>query len=99
MFTRLEVPVQDLARAVQNYEGTVLAEFERYDGLASIILLVDRASGVLENIVWFDSLGVLRGSAICHQEMRALFVADVPTAKYGEIVELDLVIAEVQGVF
>lgn len=98
-FTRLEVPVRDLARAVQRFEETVLAEFERYDGLASIILLVDAASGVLENMMWFDSLHILRGSATCSQEVRELLVADVPTAKYVELSELHLVIAEMRGVF
>ena len=53
---RLDVPVQDFTRAVQKLQVTVLAEFDRYPGLASIILFVDRTSGVLENIIWYDSL-------------------------------------------
>ena len=53
---RLEVPVQDFDRALRRFKETVLAMFERYDGLASIILIVDQPSGVLENIIWYDSL-------------------------------------------
>jgi hypothetical protein len=82
---RLEVPVQDFARAVQRFQEVVLAEFDRYDGLASIILLVDQTAGVLENIIWYDSLHVLRDSATCAQEVRELLVADVPTVRYVEL--------------
>ena len=64
-----------------------------YDG---IVLFADRTSGVLENIVWYDSLHVLRGSAARAQEVRELFAADVPTAKYVELSELEVVIAEMQ---
>jgi hypothetical protein len=96
---RLEVPVDDSARAVQRFKETVLAEFDRYDGVASIILLVNHTSGVLENIVWFDSLHVLRGSATCAKEVRDLLVADVPTVTYVEPSELEIVIAETQGLF
>ena len=95
-FARLEVPVQDFARAVQRFKEIVLAMFDRYDGLASIILFVDRTSGVLENIIWYDSLRVLRGSATRAQEVRELLVADVPTVRYVELSELEVVIAEMQ---
>jgi hypothetical protein len=50
-YARLEVPVQDFARAMHRFKETLLAIFERYDGLASIILFGDRNSGVSENIV------------------------------------------------
>jgi hypothetical protein len=96
---RLDVPVQDFTRAVQKLQVTVLAEFDRYPGLASIILLVDRTSGVLENIIWYDSLHVLRDSAACAQEARELLMADVPTVRYVELCELEVVIAAMQGLF
>ena len=96
---RLEVPVQDFARAVQRFKETVLAIFERYEGLASIILFGDRTSGVIENIIWYDSLRVLRGSATRAQEVRELLVADVPTVRYVEQSELQVVIAEMQTSF
>jgi hypothetical protein len=96
---RLDVPVQDFARAVLRLQETVLAEFDRYPGLASIILFVDHTSGVLENIIWYDSLPVLRDSAGCAQEARELLMADVPTARYVELCELEVVIAEMQGLF
>jgi quinol monooxygenase YgiN len=98
-FTRLEVPVQDFARAVQGLKNTVLAIFDRYDGLASIILFGDRTSGVLGNIVWYDSFRVLRGSATSAEEARELLVADVPTVRYVEHSELQVVIAEMQTLF
>jgi hypothetical protein len=98
-FARLEVPVQDFARAVQRFKETVLAMFERYEGLAGIILFADQTSGVLENIIWYDSLRVLRGSATRAQEVRELLVADVPTVRYVELSELEIVIAEMRKVF
>jgi hypothetical protein len=93
---RLEVPVHDLARTVQKFKETVLAVFERFDGLASIILFVDRTTGVLGNVVWYDSLRVLRGSAPRDQELRELLGADVPTLRFVELHELEVVIAEMQ---
>jgi hypothetical protein len=98
-FARLEVPGRDFARAVQRFKDTVLAIFGRYDGLASIILFGDRTSGVLENIVWYDSVRVLRGSATSAQEVRELLVADVPTVRFVEHSELQVVIAEMQTLF
>jgi hypothetical protein len=98
-FARLEVPRRDFARAVQRFKDTVLAIFDRYDGLASIILFGDRTSGVLENIVWYDSVHVLRGSAASAQEVRELLVADVPTVRFVEHSELQVVIAEMQTLF
>jgi hypothetical protein len=59
---RLEMPVQDFARAFQKFREMVLAIFERYDGLASIVLFGDRSSGVLENIIWCDSFRVLKAA-------------------------------------
>jgi hypothetical protein len=43
---------------------------------------------VIENMVWYDSFRVLRGSATCAQEVRELLVADVPTVRYVEHSEL-----------
>ena len=93
---RLEVPVHDFSRAAQRFEEVVLALFERYDGLAAIILIVDRTAGVLENITWYDSVRVLRGSAARAQELRELLVAEVPTVRFVEQCELEVVIAETQ---
>jgi hypothetical protein len=98
-FARLEVPVQDFARAVQRFKEIVVALFGLDDGLASVILFGDRASGVLENIIWYDSLRVLRTSATSAHEMRELLVADVPTVRYVEHSELQVVIAEMQTLF
>jgi hypothetical protein len=91
---RLEVPVQDLARASQKFQQVALALFERYEGLAAIILFVDRVKGVLESIIWYDSLHVLRGSASRTQELRDLLLADIPTIRFVEDFELEVVIAE-----
>ena len=96
---RLEVPVQDFARAVRKFEEIVPALFERYDGLAGIILFVDRTTGVLESVIWYDSLHALRGSATRAQELRELLVADVPTVRLVELSELEVVIAEMQELF
>jgi hypothetical protein len=92
--TRLEVPVPDLARAAQKFRQWVLALFDRYDGLAAVILFADRVSGVLECIIWFDSLHVLRGSASREQELRDLLVADIPSIRFVEDLELEAVITE-----
>lgn len=93
---RLEVPMPDFTRAVHTFTQTALAVFERYEGLAAIILFVDRSAGVLGNIQWYDSLHALRGSASRFEELRGLFVADVPTVTFGELAELEVVIAEMQ---
>ena len=74
----------------------VLALFEHSDGLAAIILFVDRTAGVLENITWYDSLRVLRGSAARARELQELLVAEVPTVRFVEQCELEVVIAETQ---
>jgi quinol monooxygenase YgiN len=92
--TRLEVPAHDLDRAAQTFQQWVLALFDRYDGLAAIILFVDRTGGVLECITWYDSLRVLRGSASRTRELRDLLVADVPTMRFVEEFELEAVITE-----
>jgi quinol monooxygenase YgiN len=91
---RVEMPVQDLDRAAQKFKQVALAWFERYDGLAAIILLVDRVKGVLESIIWYDSLHVLRRSASRVQEVRDLLAADIPTIRFVEDSELEAVIAE-----
>jgi hypothetical protein len=96
---RLEVPAQDFSRAVQRFEETTLAMFDRYDGLAGIVMFVQPTSGVIENIIWFDSLRVLWGSATRAQEVQELLVADVPTVRYAELSELEIVIAEIQELF
>jgi hypothetical protein len=70
------------------------ALFERYEGLAAIILFVDRVKGVLESITWYDSLHVLRGSASRARELRDLLVADFPTIRFVEDFELEAIIAE-----
>ena len=93
---RLEVPMQDFTRAVHTFAQTALAVFERYEGLAAVILFVDPSVGVLENIQWYDSLHALRGSAARFEELRELFVADVPTVTFVELAELEVVIAEMQ---
>jgi hypothetical protein len=95
--TRLEVPVPDVARAAQKFQQWVLALFDRFDGLAAIILFADRAHGVLECIIWYDSLPVLRGSASRMQELRDLLVADIPSMRSVEDVELQAVITEMNG--
>jgi hypothetical protein len=98
--TRLEMPMQDVPRAVHRFKELVQALFarydERYDGTAAIVVFVDRASGVLENLMWYDSLRVLRGTADRARELRELLVADVPTVRVVEVSELEVVIAETQ---
>ena len=91
---RLEVPEPDLARSAQLFQQWVLALFERFDGLAAIILFVDRVKGVLECIFWYDSLPALRGSAARTQELRDLLVADIPTIRFVEDCEVEAVITE-----
>jgi hypothetical protein len=93
------VPPQDFSRAVHAFQKTVLAMFDMYDGLASIVVFVDQRSGVIGNIIWYDSLHVLRGSATRAGEVRELLVAEVPTVRCVEVSELEVVIAEMQEVF
>ena len=47
-------------------------------------------------MVRYDSFRVLRGSATGAQEVRELLVAEVPTVRYVEQSELQVVIAEMQ---
>ena len=68
--------------------------FERYEGLAAIVLFVDRGSGVTESATWFESVEVLRGSRDRARELGELLVAGVPTLTIGETSELEVVIAE-----
>ena len=91
---RLEVPEHDLPQAAQKFQQWVLALFERYEGLAAIVLFADRVHGVLQCIIWYDSLHVLRGSASRVQELRDLLVADIPTIRFVEDSELEAVITE-----
>ena len=94
---RLEMSVPDVARAAQKFQQWVLALFDRYGGLAAIILFADRVNGVLECIFWYDSLHVLRGSASRTQELRDLLVADIPSVRFVEDLELEAVITEMNG--
>jgi hypothetical protein len=91
---RVDVPAEDLPRAVQRFTEVVLALFERYDGLAAIVVFVDRVEGALECLTWFDSLPSLRASASRSRELRDLLVAEIPTMRFGEASELEAVIAE-----
>jgi hypothetical protein len=95
---RVEMPVQDLARATRKFRQVVPGWFECYDGLSAIILFADQAGGVLESIIWYDSLHVLRGSASRTQELRRLLVADIPTIRFVEDSELEAVIAEMNEI-
>jgi hypothetical protein len=100
---RLEVPDRDFSRAVQKFQEIVLALFERYDeryeGLAAILLFVDRTSGLLGSIIWYDTLRALRGSAARAQELQELLEAELPTVRFVELSELELVIAETQRLY
>jgi hypothetical protein len=93
------MPVQDLTRATRQLRQLVPAWFEHYGGLASAIVFVDRAAGVLGSIFWYDSLHVLRGSALRTRQLRDLLVADVPAMQFVEDVELEVVIAEMGELF
>ncbi len=92
--TRAEIPIAHLDRAVQKFKDTATALFERYDGLAAIILFVNRASGVAHSALWFDSVQVLRGSKLRSEELHGLLAADLPAVKIVEVFELEVVIAE-----
>jgi hypothetical protein len=92
--TRAEIPTAQLDRAVRMFTDTTTALFERYDGLAAIILFIDRLGGVAHSALWFDSLQVLHGSKPRSEELHRLLAADLPTVKIVEVVELEVVIAE-----
>ena len=91
---RAEVPTGDLDRAVRKFEETALPLFERYEGLAAILLFVDRGRGVLQSATWFDSVEVLRGSRPRARELEQLLGAAVPTLTLVDVAELEAVIAD-----
>jgi quinol monooxygenase YgiN len=91
---RLEVPAHDLDSATRRAPEVALALFEGYAGLAAVILLVDRAAGVLQSLVWFDRLPALRGSAARSRELHDLLVTAVPAVTTVEESEIEVVIAE-----
>ena len=93
-FTRVEIPVDDLDRAVLGFRDTALPLFEGYEGLAGVNLFVNQMSGVAESVIWFDSLHRLRCSAARSQEMQKLLTANLPTLKIVDVAELEVVIAE-----
>jgi hypothetical protein len=62
--------------------------------MAAVILLVDRAAGVLQSLVWFDRLPALRGSAARSRELHDLLVTAVPGVTTVEEPEIEVVIAE-----
>jgi hypothetical protein len=93
-FTRVEMTVDDLDRAVLKFRDTALPLFEGYVGLAAVNLFVNRMSGVAESVIWFDSLHVLRCSEPRWEEMQKLLAAVVPSLKIVEVAELQVVIAE-----
>lgn len=92
--TRAEIPIAQLDRAVKKFTDTATALFDRYDGLASSILFVDRASGVAQSALWFDSVQALHGSRACSEELHELLAVDLPAVKIVEVLELVAVIAE-----
>jgi hypothetical protein len=92
--TRAEIPIAHLDLAVQKFTDTATALFDRYDGLAAIILFVNRASGVAHSALWLDSLQVLHGSKSRSEELHRLLAADLPGVKIVEVLELEVVIAE-----
>jgi hypothetical protein len=95
--TRAEMPVAQLDRAVPKFTDTASALFDHYAGLAALILFVNRASGVAHSALWFDSLQVLRGSEPRSEELHGLLAADLPAVKITEVVELEVVIAEMNA--
>ena len=92
--TRTEVPVHDLDRVVRKFENTALPLFERFEGLAAILLLIDRSRGVAVSMMWFEGLKVLRGSGARDRELGEMLVADVPALKVVEVSEIEVAIAE-----
>ena len=88
--TRAEMPIAHLDRAVKKFTDTATALFDRYDGLAAIILFVNRASGVAQSALWFDSVQVLHGSKARSEELHELLAADLPAVKIVEVLELVL---------
>jgi hypothetical protein len=91
---RFAVPLGDLDLAVRKFGTTALALFERYEGLAAVVLFVDRPRGVAESAVWYESVEVLKGSRARTEELWELLVADVPALDVVEVSELEVVIAE-----
>jgi hypothetical protein len=94
---RLQVPADELDRAGRKAAELALMLFEGYAGLAVVLLLADRSAGVLQSIVWFDDLHVLRGSAARTRDLRDLLVEAVPAARVVDEAELEVVIAELPG--
>jgi hypothetical protein len=92
--TRAEIPTTDVDRAVRKFTATTTALFDRYDGLAVIVLFVDRLGGVAYSALWFDSVQVLHGSRPRSEELHRLLAADLPAVKIVEVSELEAVIAE-----
>jgi hypothetical protein len=92
--TRAEIPIEHLDRAVQKFTDTATALFDRHDGLAAIILFVNRASGVAHSAFWFDGVQVLHDSKTRSEELHGLLAADLPAVKIVEVLELEVVIAE-----
>ena len=91
---RMEVPAHELERTVRRFAVTALPVFERYDGLAAIVLFVDRSRNLAESVIWYDGLAVLRSSGSRLRELQDLLVADVPALHVLDVAELEVVIAE-----
>jgi hypothetical protein len=97
-FSRLSVPVKDLARACRKFPQLSLAWFERRDGLAAIIVFVDPATGAIGSIFWYDSLRALRGADPRARELRDVLHAEIPSIAVVEDSELHAVIVEMSEI-
>ena len=95
--TRVQMPVDDLDRALQFYLDTILAWFENQSVPVDIVAGVNRTTGAGQSLMCFETLPALRESEPRSEELLGMFVKAIPRASITEISELQVVIAESKG--
>ena len=91
--SRFAVPRQAIDAAVAYFEQSALPAIRDYDGLVSVVMLVDRERGRTLTAVTLADDASLAASRERGQELRDGFAAAVPTGSLVEVTEMELVIA------
>lgn len=94
--TRAEIPPDDVHRALQSFNDTVVPFLEKYDRICAVIVMVNRQAGVLQTSITVENREALEASRNRTQEMRDLITAAIPSGKIVEVFELEIVISDLR---
>jgi hypothetical protein len=94
--TRTEMPPEDVDRALQSFKDKVVPFFEKDDRICTVMVMVNRETGVLQTSITLENREALVASRGRAQEVRDLITAAIPSVKIVEVFELEVVISDLR---